>query len=133
MGTLLLQLGAEGAQLTVTAVASEYPDHFDVTIEADASCFQGSITQPLSREDLESWAEQMEAPEPEELVLGGNRAMILKMDINVQGPVTEPPAFVVQAWLAWTEDDPYPNLTWLIFDLAPFWSEAAQRVREFLA
>lgn len=129
MGTLLLQLGVKGAQLTVTAVASSYADHFEVTIAADAHCFQGSITQPLSRADLQSWAEQMSVAQPELLVLGGNRAMILKLEVNEQGPGE----CSVQAWLAWTEDDPYPNLSWLIFDLRPFWADAAGRVRELLA
>lgn len=122
---ILLDLG----KLSVSAEpSSEFPDYFDVTIVAQAHPFQGSLTQPLSRADFESWISQMEADPPEVLTLGGNRAMILKLQVYEQGPSE----YSLEAWLAWTEDDPYPNLTWLIFEVRPFWKETAERVRALL-
>lgn len=140
MSTLLMQLGRPGSAVRVTARPSEFPDHFDVTVDAEAFPFSGSLTQPLNSRDLLNWAADMRqlATQPvddlddEPVVLGGNRSMQLKLTVNTQLPVQDPPCYAVQAWLAWTEDDPFPNLTWLIFDVGPVWDDIAKGVEAFL-
>jgi hypothetical protein len=40
-----------------------------------------------------------------------------------------PPGLVIECSLTTSGDDPWPSLTWLVFDLPPFARAAAERLR----
>lgn len=58
--------------------------------------------------------------------------MALKLKVFPQDPEGDEARTSIEAWLAWTDDDPYPNLTWLVFGLPDFRADVAEKVLAYL-
>ena len=120
----LLLLESKGDRLCVTArphvVPGQDQSWFDVEFTAVGHPFAGVVTDVVMATDLEFWRHNVgRLAAPGEVVLGGERAaeLVLRVEGQVGG---EPGSWAVQVTLTPSADDPYPTLTWLLFDQRPF-------------
>jgi hypothetical protein len=130
----LLTLGATGASLRISASRRQMvgiieDPWFDASISVDAYPFAGTIDTIFTLSDLKEWAESMRSIDelPHRAVLGGNRAAEVLIDIERQIGGLEG-ALALEVSVTPSGDDPNPYLRFLIFDVTPFWDEAAARI-----
>lgn len=102
---------------------------FDAAISVDARPFAGTIDTIFTLSDFRDWAESMRSVDelPHRAVLGGNRAaeVLINIERQIGGPED---SLALEVSVTPSGDDPFPYLRFLIFDVAPFWEEAAARV-----
>ena len=130
----LLELGGAGAGLRVVASRREQAGTtddpwFDVAISVDAFPFSATVSTIFTLVDLQDWADSMRSTAglPRRVVLGGDRAAELLIDVEHQVG-GEDGALALEVSVTPSGDDPYPWLRYLIFDVSPFWDEAAARI-----
>jgi len=129
----LLSIGTNGASLTVTvrrqATKSPGEPWFDTEITADAFPFAGTLRTVFTWSDLRQWGEALIALNAGtgRVVLGGNRAAELAIDAvpQVGGPQDQ---VALSVDLTPSGDDPYPRLTYLLFDVPPSWPEVGSLI-----
>lgn len=131
--TTLISIGGTGASLTVTVRRQETksPEEpwFDTEITAEAFPFAGSLRTVFTLSDLRQWGEALTALNAGtgRVVLGGGRAAELAIDAQPQvGAPRDQVALSVD--LSPSGDDPYPRLTYLLFDVPPTWSDVGSLV-----
>ena len=129
----LISIGGTGASLTVAVrpQTSPSPDEpwFDTEITAEAVPFSGTLKTVFTLSDLRRWEEALTALRggTGRVVLGGGRAAELTLggEPQVGGP---PNSVAISVGLVPSGDDPYPRLSYVIFDVPPSWSEVALRI-----
>jgi hypothetical protein len=105
---------------------------FDVTYEASAHPFAGTVADALFEEDLVGWAKALqELSLPGVVILGGGRAAELRLEIESQER-GDGSHWVVEVTLVRSGDDPWPQLRYLIFDVEPFTERAIAAVDDLL-
>ena len=131
--TTLISIGGTGASLTVTVRRQETksPDEpwFDTEITAEAFPFAGALMTVFTLSDLRQWGEALTALNAGtgRVVLGGGRAAELAIRAEPQvGAPRDQVALSVD--LTPSGDDPYPRLTYLLFDVPPTWSDVGSLV-----
>ena len=130
----LINLAGTGCSMRITAsphpVAGVTDDPwFDTAIAVDAYPFSGTIETIFTLSDFQDWAVALRTSEdlPQQIVLGGNRAAEVVMDVERQvGGASD--AIVVEVSVTPSGDDPWPLIRFLVFDVAPFWNDTAARV-----
>jgi hypothetical protein len=120
----LVLLESKGDRLRVTArqhvVPGQDESWFDIEFTATGHPFAGVVTDVVTATDLEFWRHNVgRLAAPGEVVFGVERAaeLVLRVEDQVGG---EPGSWTVQVTLTPSADDPYPSLTWLLFDQRPF-------------
>ena len=130
----LLDLGAEGSRLRVTAQPHESlaitsmpdPDEgwLDVTFTCDAAPFGGTLETTMVRGQIAAWRDALAGFDaPGRLVLGGDRAVQLTLEVEPQIP--DSGVWAVEVTLVPSGDDPWPLLRYLIHDVDPGFTEVA--------
>lgn len=123
----LISIGGAGASLEVKVAqqASMSPEEpwFDTEIRADAFPFAGTLRTVFTLSDLRRWGEALTALRDGtgRVVLGGGRAAELALEAEPQagGP---PDRMAISVDVVPSGDDPYPRLSYIIFDASPSWS-----------
>lgn len=126
----LISIDGIGGSLTVvvrrqTAMTPDEP-WFDAEIAAEAPPFSGTLNAVFTQSDLRQWGEGLASLRDGtgRVVLGGGRAAELVLDGERQiGGLADSVAIAVD--LVPSGDDPYPRLSFLIFDVPSSWSEVA--------
>lgn len=126
----LISIDGIGGSLTVvvrrqTAMTPDEP-WFDAEIAAEAPPFSGTLNAVFTQNDLRQWGEGLAALRDGtgRVVLGGGRAAELVLDGERQiGGLADSVTIAVD--LVPSGDDPYPRLSFLIFDVPSSWSEVA--------
>ncbi|HWM20554.1 MAG TPA: hypothetical protein VNO51_12760 [Ilumatobacteraceae bacterium] len=106
---------------------------WDCRIAATSSPFSGEVTTIFTTADLDAFASSLTSlGEQGEAILGGGRAAEVRF---VQEPQIggTPGLLAIECSVTPSGDDPYPRLTFLIFDVRPFAERAAARVHQVLA
>jgi len=123
----LISIGGAGASLTVTVAqqASMSPEEpwFDTEIAAHAFPFAGTLRTVFTWSDLRRWGEALTALRAGtgRVVLGGGRAAELALDAEPQA-WGSPDRRAISVDVVPSGDDPYPRLSYVIFDVPPSWS-----------
>lgn len=131
----LLSIGGAGGSLTVAvrqqANRSAEEPWYDAEVTAEAAPFAGTLTPVFTLGDLHRWGQSLIGLEggTGRAVLGGGRAaeLTLGAEPQVGGP---PGRVVISVDLTPSGDDPYPRLSYLIFDVPASWSQAGALVAE---
>ena len=92
---------------------------FDVTFTASAHPFAGTFASVLFESDLTVWRDALRTLDaPGTIVLGGDRGPELRLAVEQQrGSSTH--LWAVEVELLVSGDDPWPRLTYLLFDVEP--------------
>lgn len=108
-----------GAYLGMSFAVEDASPHRAVAVEVIAHPWSGTLDAAFSAADLRAFAADLRSDEaPRRVVLGGDRARELELKLARQsGPPSGEQVFAVEARLAWTGDDPFPELRWLMFDV----------------
>jgi hypothetical protein len=122
--TTLLILESNGDRLSITArqhvVPGKGESWFDIEFAAAGHPFAGVVTDVVTATDLRFWRHNVgRLAAPGEVVLGDERAAELTLRVEAQAG-GEPGSWAVQVTLTPSADNPYPSLTWLLFDQRPF-------------
>lgn len=133
---IVLSLGTGGNRLVMSACPHRVPGQeerwFDVTIEAVGHPFAGKVEQIMTEGDLAFFRDNLaRLTTPGEVVLGGERALELRLTIEDQIG-GDPGRCVVEVALTPSGDDPYPVLRWLLHDQEPFATNAVAAIEELL-
>lgn len=130
----LLNVAGGGSRLRVTAVPHPVPGvdddpWFDTAIAVDAYPFAGTVETIFTLNDFRDWARALRRGDelPRQVVLGGNRAAEVVIDIQRQVGGTKD-AIALEISVTPSGDDPWPLIRFLVFDVAPFWNETATRI-----
>lgn len=128
----ILSLDDGGNRLCVTAKRHEVPGQdqplYDLSIEAVAYPFRGTVTDLVMVEDLAFFRDNLRRlPGDGLVVFGGERAAELSLAFEQTGDT-----IVVEALLTPSADDPYPQLRWLIFGQQRFAQTTADAIDELL-
>jgi hypothetical protein len=129
----LISIGEAGASLTVTvsqeATMSTEEPWFHTEITADAFPFGGTLKTVFTLSDLRRWGGALSALQAGtgRVVLGGGRAAELGLAAEPQqgGP---PDRVAVSVDLVPSADDPYPKLSYVIFDVSSSWSDVGPNI-----
>lgn len=115
-----------GAFLRVT-VGGDSPWQKKVAIEIVAHPWSGTLEGTLDDEALRHFTAALRSPElPRRAVLGGDRSPELELKLAPQqGWPAGTELIAAEARAAWTGDDPFPELRWLMFDIEPAQLSAA--------
>lgn len=129
----LISIGGTGGSLAVTvqSAAGVSPDEpwFDTEITAEAFPFAGTLKTVFTLSDLRQWGEALTALRAGagRVVLGGGRAAELTLGGERQvGGL--PDSVTISVDLVPSGDDPYPRLSYVIFDVPSSWSEVASAI-----
>ena len=126
----LISIDGTGGSLTVvvrrqTAMTPDEP-WFDAEIAVEAPPFSGTLNSVFTKSDLRQWGEGLAALRggTGRVVLGGGRAaeLVLDGERQIGGPAD---SVTIAVDLVPSGDDPYPKLSFLIFDVPSSWSEVA--------
>ncbi|MGQ0844050.1 MAG: DUF5959 family protein [Sporichthyaceae bacterium] len=119
----LLDIGEPTRSLLVRVTAQ--PKHgrddtwYDTVIEVEAFPFRGELHTVFTLGDLREWARQLSALDVEaRAVLGGGRAaeLVISADPQIGG---RDEALTVEVGITPSGDDPYPMLTYVLWDVPP--------------
>lgn len=128
----ILGIGAAGSRLRLD-IAREGGWQFRARIGVEAGPWSGTLATMFVEEELRRFAAALRRTDlPRLACLGGGRSTELVLAVEAQrgGPSG---ALAVTVELAWSGDDPYPFLRWLIFDVSPaFAARAADAIEECL-
>jgi hypothetical protein len=131
--TTLLSVGAAGSSLRLTvrprATFSVGDPWFDAEIEVEALPFAGTLQTVFTRADLHDWLDQLAGltAGTGQAVLGGGRAAELVIEAQAQIGSRDAEAVALSICLTPSGDDPYPCLSFLIFDVATEWAQIDAR------
>jgi hypothetical protein len=105
----------------------------DATISASAFPFSGTVETVFTQHDLITFRDALRALSvPGRVALGGGRTTLLALDVREQTSI-EPDRVVVEVTLIPSEDDGWPMLRYLIFDVDPsFAARSVEAINEFL-
>lgn len=126
--TTLMSIEGTGGSLTVTVRRQETKSSdepwFDTEIAAEAFPFAGTLRTLFTLSDLREWGEALNGLDAGtgRILLGGDRAAELAIEAEAQvgGP---PDKVALSIDMTPSGDDPYPRLTYLLFDVPPSWSD----------
>ncbi|SEE94814.1 hypothetical protein [Ruania alba] len=131
--TPILDLGAGGSRLRVETAYQGSLWHFDTTVITEAHPWSGSLETVFTDRHLDAFARALRSTElPRTATLGSDRSPEIALHLSEQqgGPSG---SVAIMAEMAWTGDDPYPFLRWLIFDTPrDFGAGAAAMIDELL-
>lgn len=143
----ILELNSNGSSLRVTARRQPYTPPgeepwFDCQIVVEAPpLVSGTMSTTFTRADLHDWARSLEGlahPTSQDgregarrAVLGGGRGTEVTVEVYEQRGSNEG-ALAVCIEATTGGDDPYPFVRYLIFDAAPFWTAASQRISKVI-
>lgn len=126
---VLIEIGGAGSSLRVEVERQATPSAidepwFDTTITVDAYPFSGSLRTIFTLGDLREWGQSLTAAldGAGQVLLGGDRAAALLI-------VAEPQeggdngAVAMSVTVTPSGDDPFPSLTYLIFDVPSSWTQ----------
>lgn len=101
--------------------------HGAVTIDIVAYPWSGTMDGTFSGDEFRTFAAALRSREtPRRAVLGGGRSREIELKLTRQSwPTTGEALYAIEARAAWTGDDPYPELRWLMFDVPQSQLEAA--------
>ncbi len=130
----LLNVVGSGCSLRVTASPHHVPgvhddSWFDTAIAVAAYPFAGTVETIFTLRDFQDWARALRRNDefPHQVVLGGNRAAEVVIDIERQAGGTKG-TFTLEISVTSSGDDPWPQIRFLVGDVAPFWNETASRI-----
>ncbi len=132
-GCLLLTLGAGGSRLAISARRGGAPWLHDTEIAVEAHPWSGTLKGTHTEDDLRRFAAELRTEGvPRSVQLGGDRSPELVLEIAQQRGAN-PHLLAIEARSSWTGDDPYPCLTWLLFDVErEVLQRASERVEAYL-
>lgn len=128
---MLVELGATGASLRVEVERqASQPAMFDTSITIDAFPFSGTLRTIFTLSDLREWAKSLDGATDGQgrVLLGGGRAAELSV-VSERQIGGDPDALALTVAVSPSGDDPFPSLTFLIFDVPRSWTQIAADVR----
>jgi hypothetical protein len=132
--TEVLALGGDGSELRLQLARKPGASwHVVARISVQAGPWSGTLDATFHEDQVGSFTKELRAPVlPRTVRLGGQRSpeLVLTVQEQIGGAAG---TLALMAELAWTGDDPYPFLRWLIFDVpAGFGARAADAIDTLL-
>lgn len=130
----LIALSSIHIKLRPDVYADASPAEFDCTVDIDTGVFSGQFATCFFDEDLLHFKDDLKKLRlPGTVVLGGSRSAKIKFEISKQvGGNEQALAITVSAYPF--GDDPWPNLSFLEFEVTPeFPKTTIRKIELFLA
>lgn len=133
MNNLLVPI-IENSRLSISVAPR--PGHgerqFDVQVSVEPQNFGGTYTETYLEDDLERFANDLDAgPIEGTYRLGGNRSTLVELTTELSNSIG--PDLVLECSITRSDDDPQERLSFLVWSIQPFSTQAALQLRSVLS